>query len=382
MGKYFILIGGIEMTMKLKVGFISLFLVLILAACGGNTPTEGTGEESAESSNDTEQTEGQTVSEETIVLKFATHESPEGFFAKTVTIPFMDRITELTDGQIEFEFYPSQQLGNVSDFLDLTAQGVTDIAYYVSIYTPERMPYSSAVVGIPGLNRTSNQGSRAFHEVSQQSPMLETDFLANGVRPIFGYVTNPYDFWGKDKLVKSPEDLRGLQVRSAGGLMNKAVEFFGGTPVSIPTPDMYEATERGIIDAIGQYGTTLNSFGLGELLGYGTQGVRFTAANVGFIINENVWQSLPDDVQQAIHQAANEIADSGSRADDEENKRVVQEWSELMEIYTLSLEEQAEWDKLYSEFQEIWIEEKKQEGLDQIEEVIEQYREALDKYSE
>jgi TRAP-type C4-dicarboxylate transport system substrate-binding protein len=356
---------------KFTVSLIVLFLALIMTACGGSA----TGGKSSEGNPEKSSKDP----DKKYVLKLASHEAPDAFFSETVTVPFMERVKELTDGQVEFEFYPSQQLGNVGDYLDLTSQGVADIAFFIPAYTSDRMPYSSSVAGFPGLFSSSNQGSQAFHELIQQDIVLETDYLKNGVRPIIGYVTNPYDLFSTKKLAASPADLKGQQVRSSGAFMSALIEHFGGTPVTIATPELYEAMEKGIVDQVGQYSTTLESFGLGELIKFGTQGVSFGAGACGLIINENVWQSLPENVQKAIQQAAVEVVDSGSQADDDQNKKIIGEWSKNMEIKTLSNEEQQEWGKMYDEFNEKWIAEQAKNGS-KIGDVLDLFKKLLAKY--
>lgn len=361
------------MNKKFFTSIMLICLMIIMSACGGTSSTGGissSGDDSKQSTND---------SKKKITLKFATHEAPDAFFSKTVTVPFMDRVKELTDGQVQFEFYPSQQLGNVSDYLDLTSQGVTDIAFYISSYTSDRMPYSSSITGFPGLVNSSNQGSKAFHELIQQDPVLETDYLKNGVRPLLGYVTNPYDLFSTKGVATSPKDLKGKQIRSSGAFISALIEHFGGTPVTIATPDLYEGLEKGIVDQVAQYSTTLDSFGLGELIKYGTQGASFGAGNCGFIINENVWQSLPDNVKKAFKQAASEVVDSGSKADDEQNKKIIAEWSKTMEIKTLSDAEKKEWNDKYKEFNKSWTAKNEKEGF-KIGEVLDQFEELLAKY--
>jgi TRAP-type C4-dicarboxylate transport system substrate-binding protein len=358
------------MMKKWMASFMVLCLVLVMAACGSSE----TGGSSSKDSGSKEATKEEPKKK--VVLKLASHEAPDAFFSKTVTVPFMDRVKELTDGQVEFEFYPSQQLGNVSDYLDLTSQGVTDIAFFIPSYTSDRMPYSSSIAGFPGLFTSSNQGSKAFHELIQQDPVLKKDYLSNGVRPLIGYVTNPYDLFSTKKLAATPGDLKGQQVRSSGAFMSELIKTFGGTPVTIPTPELYEGIEKGIVDQVGQYSTTLESFGLGELLKYGTQGVSFGAGSCGLIINENKWQSLPENVKKAFQQAAKEVVDSGSKADDEQNKKIIGEWSKTMEIKTLSDAEKKEWQKKYKQFNEKWIAEQKKNGSD-IGDVVKQFEKLL-----
>ena len=65
----------------------------------------------------------------------------------------MKKVTELTDGQVDFEFYPAEQLGKAADLLDLTSDGVTDIGFYIGSYYPSQMPIGSSLMGFQVCTR-------------------------------------------------------------------------------------------------------------------------------------------------------------------------------------------------------------------------------------
>ena len=90
-------------------------------------------------------------SKEKITLKFAVSQPETHNHNQEVFKPFMEKVTELTDGQVEFEFYPAEQLGKVEDLLDLASDGVADIAYYYPSYHPSQMPIMSTLLQMPGM---------------------------------------------------------------------------------------------------------------------------------------------------------------------------------------------------------------------------------------
>ena len=71
----------------------------------------------------------------------------------------MEKVTSLTDGRVQFKFYPGEQLGKGADSLSLVATGVADISLFSPNYTPSEMPIGSALIGIPGLFETPIQGA-------------------------------------------------------------------------------------------------------------------------------------------------------------------------------------------------------------------------------
>ncbi len=66
---------------------------------------------------------------------------PTGHYIVDYATKFwMDSVTKATNGQVTFEYYPSEQLGKAKDMLALTQSGVTDIAYVAPSLQPWYTP--------------------------------------------------------------------------------------------------------------------------------------------------------------------------------------------------------------------------------------------------
>lgn len=341
---------------------ISVFTTLmILAACGSNTDTS-----TSESSNSEN-------SDEKIVLKLAVESSPEAPFTKEFVEPFMERVVELTDQKVEFDFYPSEQLGKAADLLSLTKDKVTDIGYIATPYFTSEMPLTNAVVGLPGLYETAEQGSVAYFNLSQQDPVLETDYLSNGVRPLLSFMIPPYEIYTSGIEVKTPEDLKNLKIRTAGGISSELMNYAGATPVQVSSADMYDAFEKGIAEALMQYPVNLRAYSLGELVTYGTNGLAAGGGVVALAINEEVYQSLPEDVQDALLQAGKEVSESGSKLHQENNEKIFNELLESGEIELYDIAEvKQEWQDFFAEFNNHWKEQQDSEEFNQVLELFEE----------
>ncbi|WP_158735675.1 TRAP transporter substrate-binding protein DctP [Alteribacillus sp. YIM 98480] len=323
-------------------------LIFVMVAC------ESTNESSTDSSNESGNSANN--SGETFTLKFATSLPATAPFSEDAVEPFMERVTELTDGEVEWDYFPGEQLGKLQDYVDQTRNGVTDVAYYLGPAFPSEMPISSTLVGLPGLHESGVEGTVVWNRISKQSPILEEDFLPNGVRPIFGFVSQSYDLFTTGEEIKTPDDLEGLRVMSSGGVDSEIIEYLGGTPVTLSPTEMFEAFDKGIVDVLSSYTTPLKSYGVADLIQHGTNGAQFGAGTAGFIINEDVWQSFPDNVKDAFDQASEEIALSSIIANEEDAQKVYEEWDDQGKMYTLTEEEQKDWEEEYENFKEEWLE--------------------------
>ena len=79
------------------------------------------------------------------------------------------RVTKKTEGLVEFEYYPAEQLGKLADLYELTADGVSDIGAFVPSYIPSKMPITSGFLGI--LQECIQQqlkGSLAYDEITKK----------------------------------------------------------------------------------------------------------------------------------------------------------------------------------------------------------------------
>lgn len=334
--------------------------LLILAACGSNSDSDSSESSSSESSSD-----------EKIVLKLAIESSPEAPFTKEFVEPFMDRVLELTDQKVEFDFYPSEQLGRAADLLSLTKDKVTDIGYIATPYFTSEMPLTNAVVGLPGMYETAVEGSVAYFNLSQQDPVLETDYLSNGIRPLLSFMIPPYEVYTKGIEIKTPEDLVNLKIRTAGGISSELMDFAGATPVQVSSADMYDAFDKGIAEALMQYPVNLKAYSLGELVTNGTNGLAAGGGVVVLAINEEVYQSLPEDVQEALIQAGREVSESGSKLHQENNEKILNELIESgeIELYDIS-ETKQQWQELFDEFNNHWKEQQNSEEFNKVMEIF------------
>jgi len=328
--------------MKKKIGLLcSVFILLILTACNGSASSTSKGSDD---------------SEETYTLSLTTVVTTTHPFSKDTIEPFMERVEELTDGRVEFKYYPAEQLGKAADFVHMVGDGVVDIAHFNAWTYPNEFPISSSLLAMPGLVTTGGEMTPIFNDLVKSEPILEEDFLKNNVRPIMGMVTLPYALFTTGKEIKTPDDLKGMKVMSNGGVFKETIEHLGGTPVTLSPSEMYEAFEKGVVDVVNHYPSTLNAWSMGDLIKDGAPNSRFGAGPYGLMINENTWNGLPGDIQDAINQAGDEIAKSSSIIFDEDSLGIEEEWIEDGLFKRISEEEEQQWLDVYEEIRESWLE--------------------------
>ncbi|PWA10382.1 hypothetical protein DCC39_11130 [Pueribacillus theae] len=359
--------------MKLKQLFLYTVIIAVFSFI-----TVGCSSSSSDKENEKKSNSNKNDSE-TITLKVTNFLANTAPLSKYGVQPWMERVTELTDGKVQFEYYPGEQLGKAADQYKLVKDGVADIGFTLVNYNSDIFPISNMLSAMPRINKSSLQGTLAYKDLLEESPvLLETDYLKNGVRPLYANVSPAYELWSVKKEIKTPEDLKGLKIRTGGGIENEIFEFVGAAPVSIAFPDLYESTERGIVDAVSLFPVAVNTSGIDEIVKFGTE-IFWVTAVYPLIINEKTWDKLPDDVKEAISQANEEVAVQLAKTQDENTKEIVKEISKNATISKLTEDEQQKWDNISEEFQKKWLKDNESKGLP-YGEVLNMYKELSKKH--
>jgi TRAP-type transport system periplasmic protein len=352
--------------------FLTIVMAIIsltIAGCSSGT-TNSTAKDEPKESNETK---------EKIKLKFATYFPGTSPIYTDFTEPWMKRVTELTDGQVEFEYYPGEQLGKAGDLLQLTKDGVADISIFPANYYADQMPLSQMLLGLPNLSESSGQGTKAYNDLVQENEtLLKTDYLNNGIRPIVTHVSPTYELWTTGKEIRVPSDLKGKKVKTAGGISNEIYSYMGAVPVAISHAETYEALEKGVIDIASYYAMAIKNSGTNELLKYAVFPHIGTVIQ-SVTINEKVWQGLPKDVQKAMKQAGEEITGPIGKVYVNETEKFNKEFvANGGVIAELTKEESKQWKTVTEEFTKKWLEKHKSDP--KYKEVLNAYKEKLEEY--
>ncbi len=285
------------------------------------------------------------------------------FASKTGSQAFMKRVGKLSNGQIKFKHFPAQQLAKASGLLDAVKNRVADIAMVGVVYVSDRMPLSGAVM-LPGLFNDVVQGSRAYTKLANNE-LLETEFLRNGVRPLWVSLAPTYQIQltGKNR-VNSLADLKGKKLRTAGAIMELTAKSLGAIPVTIGPSDFYLALQRGTVDGAIYTVPGWRAYSLQEVLQSSTTNAGLGTVAFATLINEKVWQGLSSKEQAILRQAGEE---TGAAAAAIFNKVVAKSNKKMAEagkdIYALSPAVLAEMNTRLSAVADTWLAQMKSRNL-------------------
>ncbi|AXS42802.1 C4-dicarboxylate ABC transporter substrate-binding protein [Breoghania sp. L-A4] len=233
-----------------------------------------------------------TASAET--LKLAHFVSPAHVVTASVVDPLVKGVAADSNGTLEIKVYPGGELGaGPLEQYVRTLQGVADIAWGLSGYTSSQFP-KSMIVEMPGAMPAGMTGYQMLWNAYEKH--LTDEFP--GTIPLAMWASEPNIFIMKDRVIHTPEDLKGLKMRVSGSVSGAMMTALGATPVQMPAGQIYNALQTGLIDGVVTGASAVNDFKLDEVANSYSIGASLGHIMFYLVMNEAKYNSL-DDVQKA-----------------------------------------------------------------------------------
>jgi tripartite ATP-independent transporter DctP family solute receptor len=236
---------------------------------------------------------------------------------------FAANVTERSGGRIEVSVFPGEQLGSGKDVNEMIRQGanvmnITDPGY-LSDYVPD--------VGV--LN-----GPYLLADYRDFEKILNSEWLADidaqlqeaGIR-----VVSYNNLFGArhmiaDAAIRTPDDVQGMTVRVPPNQMWLATfEAMGARPTTVQWSEVYNALAQNVVAAAEAPLGSLHGSKLHEVKDTISMTGHFTAW-VNFIISEEFFRSLPDDLQELL-------LEEGHRAGDEMTRLTIEKQDEYIAMF-------------------------------------------------
>ena len=167
---------------------------------------------------------------------------------------FSKAVKEMTGGKFEISVHAAGELMPPFGVVDGVQQGSVEMAHTVPYYFYGKNPAFALGSAIPfGLN-ARQMNAWMLHGNGRK---LMNEFYANyGMLSFNGGNTGCQMGGWFRKEIKSVADIKGLKMRLGGGLIGDVMTKMGAVPQSIPGGEIYQALEKGTIDAaewVGPY---------------------------------------------------------------------------------------------------------------------------------
>ena len=192
-------------------------------------------------------------------------------------------VEKATNGRVKMQMLPKAPMAAAGTF-DGVRDGLVDVSYVTASYTPARHPLP-LLAELPGSGGSAEVNSVAYSRIHWKYLQQANEY--KGVKLLGVFTHGPGQMFSVKKPVTSVADLAGMKVRSGGGISEASAKALGASPLVKPAPESYELLSSGVADATYFPG-------------------GFYSSSFGFFMNEDKWNKLSKQDQDAINSVSGE----------------------------------------------------------------------------
>ena len=317
--------------------------------------------------------------EEPIELKISTWIPPMSLPAAEMIDPWISEIEERTGGRVKITAYHGESLGAADDHHTMVLTRVADIVLS-SGYTGVLLRHEAAF--LPFLYTSAEQGGWVHHQMMEKYA-LDTEL--KDVKLLWFIPVAPNSLFTKTRQVLTLEDLKGMKIAVSADPEIRVMEALGAAPVVLPVPEVSTSLERGMVDGALDNWEKAFVFKHHEVTKYRTT-VGVWVPLMPMLMNLDVWNSLPSDIQEVIDETTGlqYTVRCGALFDEADAmfRGIIAEYDREVgnpEIYDLPAEERARWAEATAPVYEEWVNDMEAKGvpgkeiLEYIYSLLEQY---------
>jgi TRAP-type C4-dicarboxylate transport system substrate-binding protein len=181
---------------------------------------------------------------------------------------------------------------------DAVRDGLVDISYVTASYTPARhvLPL---LAELPGSGGTSVINSVAYSRIHWKYLQQAGEY--KGLKLLGVFTHGPGQMFNTKRPITKVEDLAGMKIRTGGGIAEETARALGASAFVKPAPESYELLSSGVADGTFFPLESIISFKLGSVIKYATLFPGgFYSSSFGFFMNEDKWNKLSKQDQDAI----------------------------------------------------------------------------------
>ncbi len=218
---------------------------------------------------------------------------------------FAEKVNLWSNGRIEIEVFGSGVLAHPFKLYDAVQEGTVDIAWSYPGFLVNADPVNAIFAGFPGGMAPEtfmhwaymDGGQELWEEYRREKMGLVGLYCGQGTTEIFAHSHKP---------VRSAEDLKGYKHRSTGAWASILKDEFGGAPTVTPFGEIFGMLQRKSIDGVEYAGPGGNlALGYHKIAKYIIfPGVHQPSSSQEIFMKSEVFDALPDDLQQVVRDAA------------------------------------------------------------------------------
>ncbi len=225
------------------------------------------------------------------VLKVSTHSPGPGTPRADYLVRFKKAVEQRTQGEVQIQIYWANSLVHAKELLEATQVGTVDLADLPVSYFSDKIRLVQ-VASLPFLVSDEVDQRDGVLRVLAEVPEMKKEW--ERFQHILIAVTSTSSFQLPSLTpIRNLADLQGKKVGTFGKLLPKVIQASGAKPVSISAGEIYEALQRGTIDARVLSYEASKRFKVYEVVKFISDINVGTVAGVNLLtINRNRWENL------------------------------------------------------------------------------------------
>lgn len=301
------------------------------------------------------------VAAQEIKLKLSHFVPPSHNHHVAVLAPWVEEVRKRTNGRVEITIFPGATLCKPPQQYECARDGIADIAFAVTGWTPGRFPRSS-VIELPFMQRTAATGSQMLADLWDKHLKQEYEdvqLLYMNVHPAGHIHTH-------SKPIRTLDDFRGLKIRTPTATIGDLLEMLGAAKVGMPVTQIYESMSNKVIDGFVVPYEVFPPLKFYEVSRYHTEVGMYTTA-FATMMNKKKFESLPAEVRKVLVETTSResgywkrVGESWDRAEVPGRKTITDRKSE---IYVLPKDERKRWREAVRGLDDKWVADADKRGV-------------------
>lgn len=215
------------------------------------------------------------------------------------------RLEVESQGKLKIKLFAGGVLHKANQGITAVRDGISDMSHCYVGYQPKSFKVMH-MMGLPGIFPDSPVAAVAQNELYPK--YFKKEYEAVGVYQARSNSTPQYNIISKEP-VRRLEDMKGLKVRTTGGVQRDLIEAVGGTSIFVPITEAYTAFQRGTVDSVVGHDAAFVTFRTAEVAKYHTN-LAFAGVDLNYCINKEKFDGLPADLKLILYnwlQRANQV---------------------------------------------------------------------------
>ncbi len=252
---------------------------------------------------------------------------------------FKQLVEENSDGRIEVLLYPNEQLGNEMDLINSIQLGTADMT--ITGESLQNWAPKAAMMAVPYAFRDAEHLRQAVESEIGEQIEAQIAERANLV-PLAWFERGPRELTS-NRPIRHPDDLDGIRLRVPNvPLFVSTWEALGARPTPMAFSEVFTALQQNTIQAQENPLSLIESASFNEVQDY----VNLTGhvrSWIYVVIGRNRLESIPEELQQIVREAAQEMQVYQAELFEEDQQRLEQALQERgMEFVEVDTEAFAE----------------------------------------